>query len=93
MQLVKVCLSYQICNCMPSDVSFELQFLTSVVYACACAAVCVAAYMYVCIYIYICACIYLYISFRSSYTRRRNQAEFYFIQKLIGQTYKFHVCV
>ena len=32
--------------------SFELQFLTSVVYACACAAVCVAAYMCVCIYIY-----------------------------------------
>ena len=36
--------------------SFELQFLTSVVYACACAAVCVAAYMCVCIYMhaYIC---------------------------------------
>ena len=70
--------------------SFELQFLTSVVYACACAAVCVAAY--ICIYMRVCACIYLYISFRSSYTRRRNQAEFYFIQKLIGQTYKFHAC-
>ena len=74
--------------------SFELQFLTSVVYACACAAVRVAAYMCVYVYVYICACIYLYISFRSSYTRRRNQAEFYhFIQKLIAQTYKFHVCV
>ena len=34
--------------------SFELQFLTSVVYACACAAVRVAAYMCMCMYIYMC---------------------------------------
>ena len=33
--------------------SFELQFLTSVVYARACAAVCVAAYMCVYVYVYI----------------------------------------
>ena len=62
MQLVNLCLSYQICNCMPS---FELQFLTSVVYACACAAVRVAAYMCMCvyIYIYIYMCVYIYIAY------------------------------
>ena len=94
MQLVNVCLSYQVCNCMPSDVKlWAAVFDKCCVRLCMCSCMCGCIHVYVYIYMCVCACIYLYISFRSSYTRRRNQAEFYFIQKLIGQTYKFHVRV
>ena len=80
--------------------SFELQFLTSVVYACACSAVCVAAYMCMYIYIYMCMHISIYIYVHayictslSDHHTLEEETKLNFIQKLIGQTYKFHVCV
>ena len=56
MQLVKVCLSYQICNCMPSDVK-----LWAAVFDKCCVRLCMCSCTCGCIHVCVCVCIYIYV--------------------------------
>ena len=97
MQLIKVCVSYHICNCMPSNnclqVSFVPQFLTSLMYACMWGCVCGCMYVYVCICVCVCARMYAYISLRSSYIKKKPSWISPFYSQMSAQTYKLNVCV
>ena len=92
MQLV--CVSYHVCNCMPSDNCLQVKSqLCAAVFDKSCVRLCM--WLHVCICVHLCGCarMYAYVSLRSSYIKKKPSWISSFYSEMSAQTYKSHVCV